>query len=275
MNNRVRWVKSDNGNVDDSASDAAPTLARSPMTWERASKVLTDGRPEAADLDADDTNPVPALTRQRARVDGTEEIDVNDVLEVAESQRPMIAASATSEVSVDDVLEEVAAPASERERKTEPPSSRSRKTEPPSSRNRKTDPPSSARLIPQSAAVPHWTDPSLEIPRPAPLPSTPPWVSDARASDPRRETTIVGFHARPAKPAQSRAPWLALGAAAGAVVAALIVVLILPSSDSSTVTAGSTARVPTFHGSVVKHRVERSTGHGPVVPVFAVSALPR
>lgn len=268
MNNRVRWVKSDSPET----SDAAPTLARSPMTWERASKVLTDGRSpsEAADLDADDTNPVPALARQRAQVDGTEEIVADDVLEVAESRRPMIAAGATSEVSVDDVLEEVATPVSERQRKTEPPSSR----------NRKTEPPSSARLIPHGGPAPHWTDPPVErveIPRPAPLPSTPAWVTDAaRAKDSRREQTVVGFQ-RPAKPAQSRAPWLALGAAAGAVVAALIVVLILPASDGNVAASSnaSTARVPTFHGSGVKHRVERSIGHGPVVPVFAVSALPQ
>ena len=272
MNNRVRWVKNDNGNVDDSASDAAPTLARSPMTWERASKVLTDGRP---DLDADDTNPVPALSRQRMRVDGTEEIDAGDVLEVAESQRSIVAPGATSEVSVDDVLEEVvSAPTSGRQTKTEPPSSRSRKTDPPSSRNRKTEPPSSARLVPQGVPVPHWTDPSLEIPRPAPLPSVPFSALDPRANDPRREKTVVGF-LPPRKPVQSRAPWLALGVVVGVVVVAILVMLILP-SDGGTATASATsARVPTFHGSGVKHRVERSVGHGPVVPVFSVNALPR
>lgn len=265
MNNRVRWVKNDNPE----ASDAAPTLARQPITWERASKVLTDGR---ADLDADDTNPIPALARSRARADGTEEIEAGDVLEVAESQGPIVAASATSEVSVDDVLEEVAAPESSRARKTEPPSSRNCKTDPPSSRNRKTEPPSSARLVPNGAPVPHWTDPSVKIPGPAPLPSAASFGADGRASDPRREKTML--HARPPKRPQSRAPYVALGAAAGAVVAALIVVLLLP-SDSAAMTSSTAARVPTFHGSGVKHRVERSVGHGPVVPVFSVSALPQ
>lgn len=261
MANRVRWVK---GN-DPDASDAAPTVSKAPVTWERATKVLAMNE----SVDADDTNPVPAVARKRlALADGTEEILVEDVLEVAppKSQRK-VSVAATCEIQADDVLEEVTVPKNaQRDRKTDPPEWRNRKTEPPAARDAKTDPP--ARVAPRGAAVPHWTDPAMpQIPPPAPLPSTPPWVSDARPIDPRREATKV--HLRPPEKAPSRAPWMILGAAVGAAVAAAAVIILLPSTETS----ATTAKVPTFHHVGVKHSAER-TGRGVAVPVFAVGSLP-
>ncbi|CAN5272822.1 hypothetical protein BH09MYX1_BH09MYX1_47890 [soil metagenome] len=269
MTNRVRWVKSD----DPDAADAAPTVSNSPVTWERATKVLAMGEAptvETIDLqvDADDTNPVPAISRKRlALVEATEEIAAIDVLEVAApSQRPRtVSISSTCEIQVDDVIEEVTVPKN-RDRKTDPPASRDRKTEPPSPRNRKTEPPMQA--IPRPAAVPHfpgaWA--GERIP-PAPLPSTPPWVSEARPIDSRHEATRL--HTRP--PSRSRGPWIALGALAGAAVAAMLVFLILPPSGREGQAA--TARAPTLHNVLTRHGVER-LGHGRSVPVLVVGALP-
>jgi hypothetical protein len=258
MTNRVRWVK---GNPD--ASDAAPTVSNAPVSWERASKVLTmDPK-----LDADDTNPVPAVARKRlALVEATEEVHVQDVLEVAAPRPPShprsVSVTATCEIQADDVLEEVTAPKSAtsgqpRERKTDPPEWRTRKTVPPAARDAKTDPPAAHG----SEGMPH-------IPLPAPLPSTPPWVADARTFDPRREPTKV--HLRPDAP-RSRAPWLFLGAAVGASLAVAAVIVLAPSSSAA---SAATSRVPTLHHLAVKHPAER-IGHGPTVPVLDVGALPR
>lgn len=244
MTNRVRWVKG--GNPE--ASDAAPTQARSPMTWERATKVLT------MSADADDTNPVPAVSRRRA-IEATGEIDVIEVIEEEPPPRPKtVSISATCEIQADDVLEEVTVPKNRR------PSERTdRKTDPPAWRERKTDPPQSRRLVANGAPVPHWTDAAAPvIPPPAPVPSTRPWVVD-----PRSEATRL--HEKP----RARAPWLVVGAAAGAALALGALIVLAPATTSA---ANTTARVPTLHHVDVKHGAEH-IGHGPVVPSIAVGSL--
>ncbi len=271
MTNRVRWVKSD-----PDASDAAPTVANAPVSWERASKVLTmEPSVTPAAVDADDTNPVPAVARKRlALAEGTEDIAVEDVLEVelppAPSHPRTVSVTATCEIQADDVLEEVVsapAPSSDgRERKTDPPAWRTRQTVPPAPRDAKTDPP--ARVQTNGAAVPHWTD-GVQIPAPAPLPSTPPWTADARPVDPRREATKV--HLRPPTEPRSRAPWMFLGAALGASLAIGAVIVLAPGAQEA---SAATAHVPTLHHLAVKHAAER-VGHGPVVPVLDVGALPK